>query len=180
MILEISTLKFVQLQKFEKKQQCLNLGPKCLVGPFWPRTPNLGIFALDVKKNLLPYLKSGTSNFSICKFCKKTKMPKFGNKYACFGCFLVGTWKQYCHIWSQYPQISPLVKFREETKNCKNTLSGYFWWKIKKNYCHIRNEHPQICQIWKIRWKSTIPKFGTKNALLGIFDQEYLIYVFLG
>ena len=71
--IRISTLTFVKLQKFEKKQQCLNLGPKCLVGPFWPRTPNLGIFALDVKRNLLPYLKSGTSNFSICKILQKDK-----------------------------------------------------------------------------------------------------------
>ena len=34
-IFEISTLEFVKLQNFAKKQNCLNLGPK---------TPYLGIF----------------------------------------------------------------------------------------------------------------------------------------
>ena len=34
-IFEISTLEFVELQTFEKKQKCLNLGPKM---------PYLGIF----------------------------------------------------------------------------------------------------------------------------------------
>ena len=37
-IFEISTLEFVKLQNFAKKQKCLNLGPKI---------PHLGIFGLE-------------------------------------------------------------------------------------------------------------------------------------
>ena len=41
-IFEISTLKFVYLQNFTKKQKCLNLGQKMLY---------LGIFGLELQKN---------------------------------------------------------------------------------------------------------------------------------
>ena len=41
-IFEISTLKFVYLQNFPKKQKCLNLGPKM---------PDLGIFGLEFENN---------------------------------------------------------------------------------------------------------------------------------
>ena len=74
----------------------------------------------------------------------------------------------------------------------KSALFGYFWARILKNYCHIWDQHPQICQKWvfnsyskfqclrisviaKFCEETKMPKFGTKNALLGIFDQEYLI-----
>ena len=40
---EISTLKFVYLQNFTKKQKCLNLGPK---------TPDLGNFGLEFENNI--------------------------------------------------------------------------------------------------------------------------------
>ena len=40
-IFEISTLEFVQLQNFKKKQKCLNLGPKILY---------FGIFGLEFQK----------------------------------------------------------------------------------------------------------------------------------
>ena len=53
----------------------------------------------------------------------------------------------------------------------KKTLFGSSWERILKNYCHIRNQHPLICQIPKIRKKLKKPKFGTKSALLGIFDR---------
>ena len=62
-IFEISTLKFVYLQNFPKKQKCLNLGPKCLIWVFlgW----NL--------KTILSYLKPAPSNFSNCKILWKNK-----------------------------------------------------------------------------------------------------------
>ena len=41
-IFEISTLKFVYLQNFTKKQKCLNLGSK---------TPDLGILELEFENN---------------------------------------------------------------------------------------------------------------------------------
>ena len=43
-IFEISTLEFVELQTFEKKQKFLNLGPKM---------PYLGIFWMEFKKNIV-------------------------------------------------------------------------------------------------------------------------------
>ena len=41
-IFEISTLKFVYLQNFPKKQKCLNLGQKM---------PDLGVFGLEFENN---------------------------------------------------------------------------------------------------------------------------------
>ena len=41
---EISTLKFVYLQNFTKKQKCLNLGPKM---------PDLCIFGLEFENNIV-------------------------------------------------------------------------------------------------------------------------------
>ena len=43
-IFEISTLQFVYLQNFTKKQKCLNLGPKM---------PYLGIFGLEFLKTVV-------------------------------------------------------------------------------------------------------------------------------
>ena len=44
LIFEISTVAFVLLQNFPKKQKCLNLGPKM---------PYLGIFELEFKKTVV-------------------------------------------------------------------------------------------------------------------------------
>ena len=71
-IFETSTLKFVYLQNFTKKQKCLNLGPKVLY---------LGIFGLEFKKKLLSYLKPTPSNLSNCNnFVKKQKCLNLGPK----------------------------------------------------------------------------------------------------
>ena len=50
---EISTLKFVYLQNFPKKQKCLNLGPK---------TPDLGNFGLKFENNIVMF-EIGTLKF---------------------------------------------------------------------------------------------------------------------
>ena len=42
-IFEFCTLKFVYLENFTKKQNCLNLGPKM---------PDLGIFGLEFENNI--------------------------------------------------------------------------------------------------------------------------------
>ena len=98
--------------------------------------------------------------------------------------FWAGIWKQYYHIWNQHPRICLIAKFREKTKipkfGTKNALFGYFWARILKNYCHIWNQHLRISVIAKFCEETKMPKFGTKNDLLGIFDQECVIWVFLG
>ena len=62
----------------------------------------------------------------------------------------------------------------------KSASFGYFWARILKNYCHIWNQHLRISVIAKFCEETKMPKFGTKNDLLGIFDQECVIWVFLG
>ena len=51
-IFDISTLKFVELQNFTKKEKCLNCGPK---------VPSFGTFKLEISKKM-SYLKSALSN----------------------------------------------------------------------------------------------------------------------
>ena len=46
LIFEISTIEFVSLQNFAKKQRCLNLGPKMLY---------LGIFRLEFQKTIVVF-----------------------------------------------------------------------------------------------------------------------------
>ena len=45
-IFEMSTLKFVLLQHFRKKQKCVNLGPKMSY---------LGIFGLELENNIVMF-----------------------------------------------------------------------------------------------------------------------------
>ena len=45
-IFEISTLEFVKLQNFEKKQKCLNLGPKMTY---------LSIFVVEFENNIVMF-----------------------------------------------------------------------------------------------------------------------------
>ena len=40
---------------------------------------------------------------------------------------------------------------------------------FSKKCCHITNQHPEICLIAKFCKKPKMPKFGSKNALLGYF-----------
>ena len=56
----------------EKKQKCLNLGPKI---------PHFGIFGLEFEGDQHPQI------CLIAKLCEKMKMPKFGTKNALFGHF---------------------------------------------------------------------------------------------
>ena len=47
------------------------------------------------------------------------------------------------------------------------------WVGILKNYCHICNQSPPIVLFATFRRKTRILQFGTKNALLGWFGQEF-------
>ena len=62
----------------------------------------------------------------------------------------------------------------------KNALFGYFCTRVFKNYCYIWNQYLRICLIAKFCEETKVPKFGTKNTLLGCFWQKSLIWVFLG
>ena len=60
----------------------------------------------------------------------------------------------------------------------KNALFEYFWARASKNYCDVWNQHSQICLIGKFCEETKMPKFGTTNVFLGIFDQNCLSRVF--
>ena len=92
--------------------------------------------------------------------------------------------KKYCHISNKRPPNCVIRKFRAKLRilkfGTKNCLMLLFWAAILKNHCHISNQHPWIyCHIWnqhpriclslKFCEETEMPKFGTKNALLGIF-----------
>ena len=52
----------------------------------------------------------------------------------------------------------------------KTGLFGYFWARILKNYYHVLNQHPLNAKFCK---ETKMPKFGNKNAFLGIFGMEF-------
>ena len=60
-IFEISTLKFVYLQNFMKKQKCLNFGPKM---------PDLGILGLEFENNIVIF------EISTLKFVTKESLTR--------------------------------------------------------------------------------------------------------
>ena len=161
---------------------------KCLVWVF---------LGYNFLKNYFPYLKSAPSNLQnlmvlISKFCEKTKMLKFGTKNVCLGyflsgiskcfwCFCNGIWKEYCHIWNQYPwtrNFAEKQKFPNYGLNMtkywlflrKKVLFGYFCAKIKKkSYCNIWNHNPQISLLAKCCEEKKIPEFGNKSSCLWHF-----------
>ena len=157
---EINTIEFALLQCFLQNLKFLNLGPK--VSLFWGW--NLKI--------LLSYLKSTSSNLSHCIVCCKNKIYRFGTKNAWLGYFGTGSWKLYCHIWNQHPQICLIAKFCEIIKilkfGSKNALFGYFWAGMWIWYCHIWNQHPRNCPIAKFHEKTKMSKFWTKNTIFRV------------
>ena len=85
-IFQISTLKFVKLQTFMKKQNCLNFRPKM----------SYSVFMKQNFEKLLLYLRSTPSNLSNCKVLQKSKNPSIQEKNALF--FQARTLKRYCHV----------------------------------------------------------------------------------
>ena len=132
----------------------------------------------------MSYLKSAPSNLS--NFAKKQNfwnqkcliLGIFGSKFIKISVIF--------EISNQYPEICLISKFLEKKKK-KSLNSGpkipylnIFRPEFFKNYYHISNMHPQIWQIVKLCRKTKTPNFVTKNAWVDIFDQECLIWVFLG
>ena len=66
------------MQNFTKKQKCLNLGPKM---------PDLCIFGLEFKSNIVIFETSTLEFVKLQNFAEKTKTPKFMSKNALFGYF---------------------------------------------------------------------------------------------
>ena len=82
------------------------------------------------------------------KVWSKIEILNFGIKNDWFGYFWAGKWKEYYHI------------------------------RILKNDCHIWNHHPRICLIVNFCEETKMFKFGTKNALFGVFwDGTWKQYV---
>ena len=50
---------------------------------------------------------------------------------------------------------------------------GIFGIEFEKNYFHIWNQHLRIGLITKFREIMKMAKFGTKNALFGMFALEF-------
>ena len=92
--------------------------------------PYLGVFGVELKKNLCEIWNHHPWICLIAKYREIMKIPKFGTKSALFGYFLARTLKNYCHNWNQHLRISVIVKFCEETKMLKfrnkNALLGIF------------------------------------------------------
>ena len=151
-IFQKSIIKFVYLENFTKKQNCLNLEQKSLIH----------LFLGSKLKLILSYLQSVPSNTANWKISWKNKnafileqkcsislflakkMPSLGIFGQCFE-------ENYFCIWNQHPQISLIAKFCKTTKmpkfGTKNVLLGCFWASVLKKYSHVWSQHPQICLI---------------------------------
>ena len=77
-IFEISTLKFVYLQNFAKKQKCPNFGRKML---------DLGIFRLELESNIITFEISTLEFVYLPNFAKKQKCLNLGSKMPYLGIF---------------------------------------------------------------------------------------------
>ena len=112
-------------------------------------------------------------------------MPKFATKSPLFGDFLARIFKNYCHIWNQHLRISVIAKFWEEKKmpkfGTKKALFRYFGTRTLENYCHIWNQHVlELVLLQNFMEKQKCVNLGPKILLWRIFDQECLIWIFLG
>ena len=116
-------------------------------------------------KTILPYLKPDTSNLSICKIWRKTKVPKFGTRNA---------WKHTNVLKLEFEKVFLYLKWKpwnlsswkiSQTKKkkllkfgIKNVLFGYFLagiWKILLPYLKSASSSLSISEIG-----SKTPDFG--------------------
>ena len=125
-------------------------------------------------KILLSYLKSASSGLSFSKIGPKT--PDF-----CY--FWAGIWKQFCHIWNQWPRNCVIAKFGAKNKNLnmvpKMPYLGFFWPKMRdfglfcekfwKFLCNIWNQHSQICLFAKFHDKNGNAWIWIGNTWFGCF-----------
>ena len=78
MVSEISTLKYVELQNFTKKQNCLELGPK---------TPDISVFGPEFSNTIVIFEISTLKFVYLQNFVKNLKCVISGQKMPCFGTF---------------------------------------------------------------------------------------------
>ena len=166
-IFEISTLEFVWLQNFAKKQKCLNLEPKmpylgvfdqkCLIWVFLGKNFKNTIVIFEISTLKLVCLQNFTEKQKCLNLWpKKCGLGIFGLKFENnIVIFEISTLE---FIWLQN-----FVKKKPEF-GTKNALFGCFWQKMpylgifgqefKKYHCDIWNQHPQICLFAKISRKN--------------------------
>ena len=122
----------------------------------------------------MSYLNSAPQIYLISKFCKTTKIPKFGTKDVLLGCFWATTLKKYCHVWNQHSQFCLIAKnFVKKQKDLnldKKFLKCLFWdWSFKKllSYLESTSSNLSNCRIFlKIKHNS-------------IWAQKFLIWLIL-
>ena len=114
----------------------------------------------------------------IAKFYEKPEIPKFGTKNTRLGYFWARNWKWYYHI-----RICLTANFLEKNKipkfGTKNDFLGIFdkkcliWvfldYNFKRTIVILEITNPWICLDRKCREIMKMPKFGTKNTLVGFF-----------
>ena len=184
-IFEISTLEFVWLQNFAKKQKCLNLEPKmpylgvfdqkCLIWVFLGKNFKNAIVIFEISTLKLVCLQNFTEKQKCLNLWpKKCGLGIFGLKFENnIVIFEISTLE---FIWLQN-----FVKKKPEF-GTKNALFGCFWQKMpylgifgqefKKYHCDIWNQHPQICLFAKFHGKTKMSKFVTKKVWFGDFWAE--------
>ena len=127
------------IAKFCRKAKMPKLTTKnAIFGYFWPKNILPRYFWARILKN---HCQTWNEHLPICliaKFCKDTKMAKFGSKYAIFGYF--------------WPKLS---------------YFGIVGQDFQKSYCHISNQHTGICLFAKLHEKTKMFKFGTESACFG-------------
>ena len=116
-ILEISTLEFIQIPKIEQNNNNDNSNNKkwnqnCLICVFWP-------------VNCKNYCYIWNQHPPVCwnaKNCSKQKKKEIWDQKCLIWTFWAELLKSYWYIWNQLPRICQNAKFRAKIKILKGTL----------------------------------------------------------
>ena len=153
------------IPNFVKKQKGLNYRPKMpYLSIFDQKSCLWEIFGWNLKTKFCLIRNQHLWICLIAKFCRKSRMFKFGSKNVLFqyfppkivyfGIFGEEFWRNYCQISNQHLQICLFVKFHKKTTmpkfETKKTWFMYFCAGIWEQYSHIWNQHPPICLIAKL------------------------------
>ena len=138
-------LQIFLISNFVKKQKCLNYRPKMpYLSIFDQKSCLWEIFGWNLKTKFCLIRNQHLWICLIAKFCRKSKMFKFGSKNVLFQYFS--------------PKMGYFGIFREE-----------FW----RSYCQISNQHLQICLFVKFHKKQQCLDLGPKKPDLCILGLEF-------